>query len=331
MSLRNILLSAAAAILVSTAPFSFASAQDTRIDIPEILSLLPEYELDTEAYETEAERLEIIAAIEEANAHNASLSPQTGIIELKGANVEMDMGDSFYFLEPKDAMKVLVDLWGNPANSELLGMIFERGTDGYSNEYAVAVYYEPTGYISDEDAASIDYSDLLKDMKKQTRQESQARRDQGYAGMELIGWGADPSYNAAKHSISWAQLLKFDETEENTLNYNMRFLGRKGVLEFRYIANEEALPVLEATMPAMADMAVFNVGYKYSDFNPATDKVATYGLAGLVAGGAVAKKLGLVGFLILFLKKGWIVIIAALAFGRRFTTGLFKSKKATAE
>jgi len=298
MTIRKLLAVTATAIFMATSTTSYA--QETQIEIPEILSLLPEYELDSEAYESEAERLEMAAALEEANAHNASLSPQTGIIELKGANVEMDMSDTHYFLTP---------------------------TDAYSNDYAVAIYYEPTGYISDEDAASIDYADLLKNMKKQTRQESTARRNQGYAGMELIGWGADPNYNAAKHNVSWAQLLKFDDTETNTLNYNLRFLGRKGVLEFRYIADESALPVLEAAMPAMADMAVFKSGYHYSDFNPDTDKVAAYGLAGLVAGGAVAKKLGVLGVLLVFLKKGWILIIAALAFGRRFLTGVFGGKK----
>lgn len=290
-----------------------------------LLPLLPYYEYTPEETDT-AEDIETYRAqVAEINQHNESLSPQTDIVTLKKAGVQINMGQTHYFLDPKDSRKVLVDLWENPYNPELLGMIFARNTDAYSNDYAVAVYFESSGYVSDEDAMTIDYDDLLKNMKSQTAQESKSRKNQGYGGMTMIGWGADPKYDAAKHHLSWAQLLKFDEAETNTLNYNMRFLGRKGVLEFRYIANEEALPILEQAMPEMSSMASFQAGHRYTDFNPDTDKVAAYGIAGLVAGGAVAKKLGLLGVLILFLKKGWIVIFAALAFGRRFITGLFKS------
>lgn len=313
------------AFTASAIPYCVAAKDNPEAETI-IVDILPDYEFNADEFETDAERQEMKEAIDEANAHNASLSPETGLINLPSAGVVMDMGDSHYFLQPQDAKKVLTDLWGNPTNESVLGMIFERDTDGYSNDYAVAVYFEPTGYISDEDAATIDYQDLLKDMKKQTTSESEARRAQGYDGMELMGWGADPTYDAVNHNLAWAQLLKFDNAETNTLNYNMRFLGRKGVLEFRYIADESALSVLNEVMPAMSKMANFQPGHRYADFNPETDKVAQYGLAGLVAGGVVAKKLGILGFLVLFLKKGWILIIAALAFGRRFLTGLFRKK-----
>lgn len=310
-------------------PATIEGVSDALSDV--LIPLLPEYHIDDISYESESEKLEMETAIAEANSHNASLSPETGTINLRKAGVTMDMGDNYYFLKPKDSQKILGDLWGNPANPDVLGMIFQRGTDGYSNDYAVAVYFEPVGYVSDEDASTIDYDDLLKDMKDQTRDEAAARRAEGYEGMDMVGWGADPKYDAQNHTLSWAPLLKFDSAETNTLNYNMRFLGRKGVLEFRYIADEEALPILNEAIPAMADLAAFNPGHRYSDFDPKTDKVAAYGLAGLVAGGAVAKKLGLMGFLILFLKKGWIIIIAALAFGRRFISGFFGRKSQSSD
>lgn len=324
------------AVIAMMLPYSSASAapQDAQAESQsklgenveeELVPLLPSWEYTPEEDATTEEIEEFRAQVESINEHNASLSPQTDVVTLQAAGVEIDMGKTHYFLAPDDARKVLVDLWENPYNPELLGMIFARNTDAYSNDYAVAVYFESSGYVSDEDAATIDYDELLQDMKTQTEQESKSRKSQGYDGMTMIGWGADPKYNAAQHHLSWAQLLKFDEAETNTLNYNMRFLGRKGVLEFRYIADESALPVLDQAMPDMSSMASFKAGHRYTDFNPETDKVAAYGIAGLVAGGVVAKKLGLLGILILFLKKGWILIFAALAFGRRFITGLFKS------
>jgi uncharacterized membrane-anchored protein len=62
----------------------------------------------------------------------------------------------------------------------------------------------------------------------------------------------------------------------------------------------------------------FNSGSAYNDFNPSTDKLADYGLAGLVAAGAgllVAKKAGLLAVILLFAKKAIAVIVAAAAAG----------------
>jgi len=322
-------LAAVAALAISIASSTLTSsyaqeAADEKSESLELPSLIPEYEFDPEGFDSEAERAEAETYLETVNAHNASLSPQTGKVTIAKAGAVLDLGETHYYLNPEDSRKILVDIWENPYNPNVLGMIFERNTDAWSHDYAVVIYFEAMGYVSDEDAATIDYDELLADMKKQTRNESKARREQGFAGMELVGWGAAPNYNAEAHHISWAQLLKFDGSETNTLNYNMRFLGRKGVLEFSYIADESALDVLNEVMPRMTQMARFNEGHRYTDFNPETDKVAAYGLAGLVAGGVVAKKLGVVGILLLVLKKGWFVIIAVLAFGRRFFIGLFK-------
>jgi uncharacterized membrane-anchored protein len=67
----------------------------------------------------------------------------------------------------------------------------------------------------------------------------------------------------------------------------------------------------------------FKDGKRHSDFNEATDKVATYGLAALV-GGLAAKKLGLLAAAGLFLAKfGKFILIGVAAvaaiLARRFT------------
>ena len=66
-----------------------------------------------------------------------------------------------------------------------------------------------------------------------------------------------------------------------------------------------------------ANHASFNQGARYEDFNSSTDRVAEYGLGGLVAAGvgvAVAKKLGILAILLKFLKPiliGLVVLFGA--------------------
>jgi uncharacterized membrane-anchored protein len=55
-------------------------------------------------------------------------------------------------------------------------------------------------------------------------------------------------------------------------------------------------------------------GQTYADFHKGQDKMAEYGVAGLIAAGvgaAAAKKLGLLAILLVFLKKGAVVLVAA--------------------
>ena len=46
---------------------------------------------------------------------------------------------------------------------------------------------------------------------------------------------------------------------------------------------------IEAKAPTILGMVDFTDGNRYADFKPGTDKVAAYGIAGLIAGGVLAK------------------------------------------
>ncbi|WP_186438547.1 DUF2167 domain-containing protein [Cohnella terricola] len=65
-------------------------------------------------------------------------------------------------------------------------------------------------------------------------------------------------------------------------------------------------------------------GQRYEDFDASTDKVAGYGLAGLILGGtalAIAKKAGLIGIIVIVVKKFWFLVIAAGAWLWRIVRG----------
>jgi uncharacterized membrane-anchored protein len=195
---------------------------------------------------------------------------------------------------------------------------------------AVIITYEEEGYVKDKDAEKIDYADLLKQMQKDTREANKEREKQGYATVELVGWAAPPHYDKAVHKLYWAKQLKFGGGSEDTLNYNIRILGRRGVLVLNAVAAMAQLPEIERNAPMILAAIDFNPGNRYTDFSEASgDKVASYGIAALVAGG-VAAKLGLFkGLWVLLLGAKKFVIIGVVALSA-FLRKLFgKDKPAT--
>lgn len=255
-----------------------------------------------------------------------SLERKTGTVAIAEANAELNVPESFYYLSPSDAEKVLVDVWGNPPGQNTLGMLLPSNVTPFdSDAWAVTIRYEEDGYVSDDDADEIDYNDLLSQMKKDTRSASKERVKMGYEPMELIGWAEPPYYDNASHKLHWAKELKVGSNTMNTLNYNIRILGRRGVLVLNFIAGMESKPTIDQNINTVLAMAEFNRGATYSEFDPDLDEVAAYGLGALVAG-KVAAKAGILAGLLIFLKKFGVLLLVGLgAVGKT----LFKRKKET--
>lgn len=249
----------------------------------------------------------------------ASLHPQGGVVQVPGGHATLNLGDQYYFLPADEAQKVLAN-WGNDPStlSDVLGIVFPKGKHSYDDTWGAVITYVDTGHVEDKDAADQDYGQVLTDMKSGEEAANEASRKAGYAGSVTVGWAQPPSYDSAGKTLIWARNLKFDGAKVNTLNYDVRKLGRTGVLSMNMV---DSLPNLANVRTAAVDLGntvQFDSGMAYDDFNSATDHTADYGLAGLVAAGAgvaVAKKVGILGIVLLFLKKGIIVVLAALAGG----------------
>lgn len=233
---------------------------------------------------------------------------QQGTVDLHNGLAKIEVPADFRYLGPDDAEKVLTKIWGNPPSGDrTLGMLFPAETGPIDpGSWGVLITYEEDGYVKDDDAAKINYDDLLKQMKEGTVEENKAREKQGYPGIELVGWAASPRYDAVEKKMYWAKELRFGGEQETTLNYNIRILGRRGVLVLNAISAMEQLPVIEKATPQLLGMVNFQEGHRYADFNAATDKVASYGLAALVAGGLLTKG----GF--------FKVLLAGLVAGKKF-------------
>lgn len=256
-----------------------------------------------------------------------SLEPQGGQIVLGKDLATLSVPETFYFLDAGDAETVLVDLWGNYPDQDVLGMLFPAGYSPLDLEaWAVTINYTEEGYVSDDDAAEIDYTELLENMQKDTRAWNEERAEAGYEEVELLGWAEPPHYDAAEKKLYWAKELRFGDMPDTTLNYEIRALGRQGILSMTFIAATDQLDDINAHRDQVLAMAEFNEGNRYADFDPSIDKVAAYGLGALVAG-KVAAKTGLIAGLLLFLKKFGIFIVIGFAAFFRKILGAFKSEK----
>jgi uncharacterized membrane-anchored protein len=239
-----------------------------------------------------------------------ALKTQTGSMTIGNGIAKLNLGPNFVYIDPANAEKLLTEGWGNPAGNNTLGMILPAKGDPLGEDsWGVVISFDEDGYVEDKDANKIDYTDMLKEMKESTAEDSKERVKQGQSSIELVGWAEPPSYDQSKHLLYWAKELKFGGNDENTLNYNIRVLGRRGVLVLNAVAAKSQLGTIRKEMATLQPMVAFEQGHRYSDFVPSADKVAAYGIGALIAG-KVASKVGLLAILGKFGKVGILALFA---------------------
>ncbi len=275
----------------------------------------------------------ILKEMKERDEIASKLKFQQGEIKLKDGLATLKVPANFRYLDPDQTDTVLVKLWGNPPRQEkTLGMLFPAEIGPADDEsWGVVITYDEDGYVKDDEAASINYNDLLKEMQEGTREANQERIKQGYEAVELIGWAAPPRYDKEAHKLYWAKELSFGGATEHTLNYDIRALGRRGVLSLNAVAAMSQLQKIEKDMRQVLTFVEFNEGHRYSDYVAGVDKVAAYGIGALIAG-KLAAKAGLFKLLLVFAAKAWkLLIVAALAvsaFIKRLLSGRKKEEPA---
>ena len=245
---------------------------------------------------------------------NAKLEYQQGKVELGSGLATLNLGPSFRYLNPEETEKVVV-AWGNPPGSKTLGMIVPADVSPISPEgWGVVVTYEEDGYVDDTGAEKIDYSKLLEEMKEGAVKANEERAKQGYEAVQIVGWAEPPHYDKANHKLYWAKDLKFGSLPDHTLNYNIRVLGRRGVLVLNAVSGMDQIGTIRQSMQALLPAVEFNQGHRYADFIPGKDKVAEYGIGALIVG-TLAAKTGLFKVILaglLAFKKAILVGVAAL-------------------
>jgi uncharacterized membrane-anchored protein len=246
----------------------------------------------------------------------SKLQYKTGKITLSNGIASINVPPNFKFLEADDARFILEDVWGNLKGQTALGMLVPVNSMASIADYAFVVEYSDMGFVKDDDADAINYDELLQQLKKESLEANKERQEAGVATMSLVGWAAVPYYDKAKNVLHWAKEYQVEGSEENTLNYDVRVLGRKGVLVLQAVSSIGELDSVKQNIDPLLKAVAFTDGNKYSDFNASTDDIAAWTIGSLVAGKVLAKA-GVFAFL---LKFGKLFAIGGVA----LIGGLFK-------
>lgn len=228
-----------------------------------------------------------------------------------GAKARIRIAEGYAFLDEKNTRRFL-ELMGNPPRDNHY-MIAPANLDWF------AVFaFDPVGYVKDDE--KIDADKLLETLKKGDEPGNEERKRLGMRPIYTDGWHVPPHYDASTKRLEWGMRLR-DEKGGLHVNYTSRLLGRSGVMSAILVSSPQTLNEdMKAFNGALAGYD-FVPGEKYAEFKSG-DKIAEYGLAALVVGGAAAAaaKAGLFKSLGKFL---WVIIGGAAMGGWALLKRLF--------
>jgi len=179
-------------------------------------------------------------------------------------------------------------------------------------DWFVLFQFQESGYVKDDDKDDLNQSKLLKEIQEGDEYANEYRRENGLEALYTVGWAIEPKYNELTNNLEWGLLLR-SESGQESVNYNTKLLGRNGIMNVTLVCDPADLnSILDAYQSVLVGHQ-YKPGKSYSEFQEG-DKIAEYGLAALIAGGALygAAKVGLLANIVLFFKKGFKFIIAAI-------------------
>src|SRR3569833_1192835 len=199
-----------------------------------------------------------------------------------------------------------------------------------SLQWAAYLVFGDDGYVKDDE--KIDADAILNSLKSSTERANEERRRRGWEEMHIIGWAVSPAYNTTTKRLEWATL--FESQSERGVNFFTKILGRRGVTSVVLVSSPDDQAASVAALNQVLTGYEFNTGERYAEYKPG-DKVAEYGLTGLILGGAVAAaaKTGLLkGFwklIVGFAVAAWKVIVAGVVAAMAGLKSLFSKKMAS--
>jgi uncharacterized membrane-anchored protein len=229
-----------------------------------------------------------------------------------GDMAQIQIPKGFSFFEQKD-MKEFQEKTHNLYSGDELGVLYDPDK---AHGYIALFEFEDTGYIKDAAGEKLDPASMWKTMVENNDQANENRKKNKWDEIGMVRWEKEPQYNPKTQRLEWAVRLK--EKNDEFVNFNTRILGRKGVMRVVLVPYSADLSkVLPDFNQAIAGFS-YTSGNKYAEWTTG-DKVADFGLAALVVGGAgaLAAKTGLLaklwGVIALWALKLWKLLVVGIA------------------
>ena len=228
------------------------------------------------------------------------------------ANINLPEG--YMFANANDTQNIIMALMETPSSGNELGYVISQ-----NGKVEALFSFEETGYIEDNEKDSLDSDAILKAITEATDKTNEERKKRGWEVINIVGWQQTPHYDASTNNLEWAIRVQ-TASGKQSVNYNTRLLGRKGVMSVVLICDPLKLTEVMPDYKMILANYEFSSGNRYAEFVQG-DKVAKYGLTGLMLGGAaaVAAKAGVFKWLWKVLLAGFIGLAALLKkiFGKK--------------
>lgn len=262
------------------------------------------------------------------------ISPQEMAVLKKYMEIEWDVGPTSssigtdatikvpegYKLTGAAGSRTWDELTHNPPSDTLATLMPD------SEDWFVCFTFSNDGYVKDDEADELDADAILESLKQGTESSNAYRQKQGWGSIHVTDWIVPPKFDDETKHLVWAFGLRNNEGGESA-NYNMRVLGRYGVMNVVVVAEPAKMNSAVDEANQLLTGFNYNDGHKYAEFQEG-DRIAEYGLTGLIAGGALvaAAKTGLLGKLAKFAKVIVLGVIAVIGGIWRFLTGQTKQE-----
>jgi uncharacterized membrane-anchored protein len=235
-----------------------------------------------------------------------------------GTVAELEVPRGYRFTD-REGARLWDELTENPPDEQSVGVLVPDEV-----RWALCFGYSDIGYVPDDEKDNLDANALLQSIRGNTEQGNAYRRQHGWSELHIVGWEHKPAYDALTHNLVWAIRGRSDE---DSVNYDTRILGRNGVMSVKLVDSPEAF---ESTIPVVKEILTgfrFKPGQTYAEWRKG-DRVAAFGLGALILGGgtAIAAKTGLLAKLGVLILKTWkLVAVGFVVFFAWLKRTLFMS------
>ncbi|MBC6491131.1 DUF2167 domain-containing protein [Flavihumibacter stibioxidans] len=210
----------------------------------------------------------------------------TGNITLAGGKFTLRVPDEFLFIDANQSRYILEELWGNLPDPEVDGMIVRKGfqPSRLINDYSFVIGYSDIGHVSSQKVTELNHDKLLAQLKENMDRSNESRINMGLNTMSVTGWVIVPYFDQYKKALYWATRINANGTEEEILNYNLRLMGKTGVIKINAVATLDQLPDIKKTLPLIIAQTRFTAAEAFDAYKEGEDRESHYDMASLIAG-----------------------------------------------